>query len=250
MPNEAADGLAPSVLDSLSDAVRAASYEFPPASEEDSRRKPRVWTRILLLRPGGSARGHYKPKDRRTGVPRRGQCTPTNVQRSYRRVGTVGVCHLSGAVGANSRAFPPTNEERPEARYHGLAFASCSRGLVFLDEDIAGPNSITAFDPSLEYSTVKVVLCWQPQSYFPPWSPSLFAVDDVPYSCAEQYMMVEKTRLFQNHRAVGLILSSPSPSTRKRIGRGVRNIDSGVGDREKKTPCYLAPTPNSRRIEP
>ena len=62
-------------------------------------------------------------------------------------------------------------------------------------------------------------------------------------------MMAEKTRLFQYHRAVELIMSSPSPSRRKRIDRGVRNFDSGVGDRSK-TPCYLAPTPNSRRIQP
>ena len=48
-------------------------------------------------------------------------------------------------------------------------------------------------------------------------------------------MMAEKTRLFQYHRAVGLIMSSTSPSTRKRIGRGVRNFDSGVGDREKQS---------------
>ena len=47
-------------------------------------------------------------------------------------------------------------------------------------------------------------------------------------------MMAEKTRLFQDHRAVGLIMSSPSPSTRKRIGRGVRSCDSCVGDREKQ----------------
>ena len=34
MSNEATDGLAPSMLDSLFGAVRADSYEFPPASEE------------------------------------------------------------------------------------------------------------------------------------------------------------------------------------------------------------------------
>ena len=39
MPNEATDGLAPSVLDSSSGAGRAAFYEFPPASEDDSRRE-------------------------------------------------------------------------------------------------------------------------------------------------------------------------------------------------------------------
>ena len=47
-------------------------------------------------------------------------------------------------------------------------------------------------------------------------------------------MMAEKTRLFQDHRAVGLIMSPPRPSTRKRIGRGVRNFDPAVGDREKQ----------------
>ena len=47
-------------------------------------------------------------------------------------------------------------------------------------------------------------------------------------------MMAEKTKLFQDHRAVGLIMSSPGRRTRKRIRRGVRNFDSGVGDREKQ----------------
>ena len=46
-------------------------------------------------------------------------------------------------------------------------------------------------------------------------------------------MVAEKTRLF-HHRAVGLIMWSPSPDTRKRIGRGVHNFDSGVWDREKQ----------------
>ena len=39
MANEAADGLAPSVLDSFSGEARAAFYELPPASEEEPRRK-------------------------------------------------------------------------------------------------------------------------------------------------------------------------------------------------------------------
>ena len=47
-------------------------------------------------------------------------------------------------------------------------------------------------------------------------------------------MMAEKNITFQDHRAVELIMSSPSPKTRKRIGRGVHNFDPGVGDREKQ----------------
>ena len=39
MPNEATAGLAPSVLDSFLGAARAASYEWPPASEGNLRRE-------------------------------------------------------------------------------------------------------------------------------------------------------------------------------------------------------------------
>ena len=112
---------------------------------------------------------------------------------------------------------------------------------MFPDGDITGPDSQhgfrrapSAFDPSLEYSTDNVVLFWQPPSYFSQWSLSLFVVDGVSYSCAEQFMMAEKARLFKDHRAVELITSSPHPSTHKRIGRGVHNFDSAVWDREKQ----------------
>ena len=46
--------------------------------------------------------------------------------------------------------------------------------------------------------------------------------------------MAEKARLFKDHNALELIMSSPDPSTHKRIGRGVCNFDSAVWDREKQ----------------
>ena len=46
--------------------------------------------------------------------------------------------------------------------------------------------------------------------------------------------MAEKARLFKDHRAVERIMSSPDPRTHKRLGRGVRNFDSVVWDREKQ----------------
>ena len=48
-------------------------------------------------------------------------------------------------------------------------------------------------------------------------------------------MMAETVRLFTDHRAVELIMSSADPSTYKRIGRGVRNFDSAVWDKGKQT---------------
>ena len=46
--------------------------------------------------------------------------------------------------------------------------------------------------------------------------------------------MAKKARLFEDHRAMERIMSSPNPSTYKRIGRGVRDLDSDVWDREKQ----------------
>ena len=50
---------------------------------------------------------------------------------------------------------------------------------MFPDGAIAGRNSDTAFDSSLQYSTDKVVLFWQPPSYVSLWSPSAVVVEDV-----------------------------------------------------------------------
>ena len=47
-------------------------------------------------------------------------------------------------------------------------------------------------------------------------------------------MMAGKARLFKDHRAAELIMSSPDPSAHKRISRGVRNFDSAAWDREKQ----------------
>ena len=62
-------------------------------------------------------------------------------------------------------------------------------------------------------------------------------------------MMAEKIRRFQDNRAVELIMSSPSPSTRKRIGRGVRKFYSGVRDRKMQNAAlsgtYVKFTQNS-----
>ena len=46
--------------------------------------------------------------------------------------------------------------------------------------------------------------------------------------------MAEKVTPFKHHRSVELIMSSPDPSTHKRVGRGVRYFDSAAWDREKQ----------------
>ena len=46
--------------------------------------------------------------------------------------------------------------------------------------------------------------------------------------------MAEKAYLFQDSRVEVLIMSSPDPSTHKRIGRGVYHFDNTVWDRVRK----------------
>ena len=95
--------------------------------------------------------------------------------------------------------------------------------------------ALSTFDPSLEYSTDKMVLFWQTPPYVSQWCPTSFVADDVSYSCAVQYMVAENARTFKEHHAVELIMSSPDLSTHKCVGRGVRNFGSAGWDREKQS---------------
>ena len=65
------------------------------------------------------------PQEDTTGPKSRGLVFPEgdiagpNVERGYRRVGTVGFCHFSDAVRADSRVLPPTSEEDPRRETTG-----------------------------------------------------------------------------------------------------------------------------------
>ena len=91
MSNEDTDGLAPSLLDYYSSAARAASHEFSTASEEDPRRETPGSDSHLDPEAWCSRKQAHRPKEPRTVVPGRGHCTPTKLQRGYRRVGNVGL---------------------------------------------------------------------------------------------------------------------------------------------------------------
>ncbi len=65
------------------------------------------------------------------------------------------------------------------------------------------------------------------------WQPSPFAVGAVRYSCAEQYMMAEKARLFGDAEMERKILATDDPATMKRLGKKVRGFDPAVWDEAK-----------------
>ena len=76
MSNEATDGLAPSVFDHFSGAVRVDSCVSRQRAKRARGEKSRVRIRVVLSRPGVLARGHHRPNAPRPGVPGRGHCKP------------------------------------------------------------------------------------------------------------------------------------------------------------------------------
>ena len=92
----------------------------------------------------------------------------------------------------------------------------------------------STFDPSLEYSADKVVLFWQPPSFFSQWSPSSFVVGDVSYSCAEQFMMLGFLRTIARWSSSCHRLTPAHTN----VDRVVLNFDTAVWDREKQDAVF------------
>ncbi len=93
---------------------------------------------------------------------------------------------------------------------------------------MAKKKKIDEFTGEEVVETETLVLFWKPPASFSQWTPSPFVVDGVTYSCAEQFMMAEKARLFGDAENLAKILRSSSPKTQKALGRKVTNFDAAV----------------------
>ena len=60
---------------------------------------------------------------------------------------------------------------------------------------------------------------------FSQWYPSVFIIGQFQYSCAEQYMMAEKARLFGDKIMEEAIMDTADPAAQKQYGRQVANFD-------------------------
>ena len=80
-------------------------------------------------------------------------------------------------------------------------------------------------DGSFTYMNDDVVLFWQSPSVFSQWTLSPFTVDLVECSCAEQFMMASKARLFGDDSTLSAILATDDPREHKRLGRQVCHFD-------------------------
>ena len=69
----------------------------------------------------------------------------------------------------------------------------------------------------------KYIFFWD--GVFSQWYPSRFVINNVVYSCAEQYMMAEKARLFKDTGTEHVIMEAETPWRQKELGRQVKNFD-------------------------
>lgn len=63
------------------------------------------------------------------------------------------------------------------------------------------------------------------------WWQCRFEVEETEYSCAEQYMMAEKARLFGDQEMFRKIMEAVHPKKMKAYGRAVRGFDETVWNR-------------------
>jgi ribA/ribD-fused uncharacterized protein len=66
------------------------------------------------------------------------------------------------------------------------------------------------------------------QSCLSQWWMQAFEINGTCYSCAEQYMMAEKARLFHDKEMLEKIMQAVSPKEMKAYGRAVQDFDKNV----------------------
>jgi len=75
---------------------------------------------------------------------------------------------------------------------------------------------------------------------FSQWYDSPMTIRGVDYSCAEQYMMAEKARLFGDAENEARIMATTSPSEQKMYGRCVKGFDKDLWEKHCKRIVYIA----------
>lgn len=74
---------------------------------------------------------------------------------------------------------------------------------------------------------------------FSQWHKSKFTVNGIEYCTAEQFMMAEKARLFDDENVCREILGTKNPREQKALGRKVHNFDAVIWDQYKFSIVYL-----------
>jgi len=89
------------------------------------------------------------------------------------------------------------------------------------------------------FATQESIFFWKPspncfdKSCLGQWQSSLFEVDIDTFTCAEQYIMVEKARLFKDKQIEEQIRQSSDPKEMKALGKKVKNFNQTIWDKVK-----------------
>lgn len=73
---------------------------------------------------------------------------------------------------------------------------------------------------------------------FSQWAEYPMTVNDVNFSCCEQYMMAMKARVFGDDETCEAIMAEPDPAKQKALGKTVRNFDQAKWDAVKEDIVY------------
>ena len=64
--------------------------------------------------------------------------------------------------------------------------------------------------------------------YLSNFFPSVFTLDNLTYSCVEQYIMAQKALLFNDMESFEAIMLATKPYNMKKIGRKVKNFNDDI----------------------
>ena len=104
------------------------------------------------------------------------------------------------------------------------------RGAL-LARSVADSRQAIEVNMSHEGVSDNIVFFWKPPSEFSQWTTSKFTIDGDVYSCAEQYMMAEKAKMFNDEEARNRIMKATSPDVMKKVGCTIRNFVASEWDR-------------------
>lgn len=85
---------------------------------------------------------------------------------------------------------------------------------------------------------------WRPwkeeNGFLSNWYTSPFTVEDINYSCVEQYIMRGKAVLFEDDEIEREIMSTNNPRKHKTLGKMVEGFDNDMWDKHKEDVLYKA----------
>lgn len=86
--------------------------------------------------------------------------------------------------------------------------------------------------------TKKFLFFYSNKEIYSQWYKCSFIHNGQEYNCAEQAMMAEKAKLFNDHSSFLKIINSSNPKEQKELGRQIKSFNQNVWDQKKEKIIY------------